>query len=183
MTDMKEIFNGKIDLVSVASKALDTQKFVKIYTPYGYSKKSKYPVLYMFHGGGGDHHSWMPRLGLNLRLDQLIQERAINPLIIVAPQMGQGYAGGGNEEFLSSELIQYVDSNYSTEPSRECRYIGGISMGGFIALHLSFTHPELFSKVGGHSPYLYSEAGVNDAVENPLITAKSMDLTYLKGKR
>lgn len=177
---MKKIGKGQVREISVQSQALGIAKQIKIYTPFGYNSQFKYPVLYLFHGGGGDQNTWMPNLGLDSRADQLIHEKKIKPLIIVAPQMGQGYIGGGNEEFVSKELIYYVDTNFSTEPTRENRFIGGISMGGFIALHHAFFHPELFCKVGGHSPYLYTEMGINDAVENPIITAKSRDLTTLK---
>jgi enterochelin esterase-like enzyme len=175
---VEEVTKGQVSEVSVHSQALGMNKPVKIYTPYGYSATSKYPVLYLFHTGGGDQNTWMPKLGLETRADQLIRDKKIRPLIIVAPQMGEGYSGGGNEEFVSKELIHY-DTNCSTDPTRENRFIGGLSMGGFIALHHAFFRPDLFSKVGGHSPYLYTEIAVNDAVENPIVTAKTRDLTAL----
>jgi hypothetical protein len=30
-----------------------------IYTPPGYSKKKKYPILYLLHGIGGDEKEWL----------------------------------------------------------------------------------------------------------------------------
>jgi enterochelin esterase-like enzyme len=179
---LPKVGNGKVELISVPSTALGKDIFAKIYIPFGYTKQAQYPVLYIFHGGGGNQDSWMPQLGLEIRADDLIHQKKIKPLIIVAPEMGPGYAGGAHEDFISKELIRYIDTHYSTDPNRKNRFIGGLSMGGFIALHHAFLHPDLFSKVGGHSPYLYTEEGLNDAVENPIITAKSgaKDLTSLK---
>lgn len=172
--------NGQLSVVSVYSPALKSSRSVKIYTPYGYSSEIKYPVLYMLHGLGSDIDQWMPDLGMNFRADQLIRDKKIMPLIIVAPQMDNSYGAGGNENFLCEDLIQYIDSHYSTNPARENRFIGGLSMGGFIALHNAFFHPDLFSKVGGHSAYLYTKPDLNDSVENPIVTARYKDLSMVK---
>jgi enterochelin esterase-like enzyme len=94
--------------------------------------------------------------------------------------MDDSYGAGGNEDFLCVDLIQYVDSHYSTNPTRENRFIGGLSMGGFIALHNAFFHTDLFSRVGGHSACLYTHPAVNDSVENSIVTARHKDLTMLK---
>jgi enterochelin esterase-like enzyme len=171
---------GLMRTVSVYSPALMATRAVRIYTPYGYSSETKYPVLYILHGSGSDIDSWMPELGMNSRADMLIREGRIRPLIIVAPQMDDSYGAGANEDFLCKDLIQYIDSHFSTDPTRENRFIGGLSMGGFIALHNAFFHADLFSKVGGHSAYLYTKTGLNETVENPIITARQRDLTNLK---
>jgi enterochelin esterase-like enzyme len=172
--------NGQLKVVNLYSKSLVTNRAVKIYTPYGYNQETKYPVLYILHGSGSDIDQWMPDLGLNTKADRLIREGKIKPLIIVAPQMDDSYGAGGNEDFLCKDLIAYIESHYSTIPTRENRFIGGLSMGGFIALHNAFFHTDLFSKVGGHSAYLYTKPLLNDSIENPIGTAKYMDLTMLK---
>src|SRR5262249_55360754 len=109
--------------------------------------------------------------------DVLIKMQVIRPLIIVAPAMDRSYGAGGNEAFVFQELVDYVDSSYSTDPVRESRFIGGLSMGGFIALHNAFVHTDVFSRVGGHSAYLYTKPGLNDTIENPIVTATYKDLT------
>jgi hypothetical protein len=53
-----------------------------------------------------------PQLGLDIRTDDLISQNKIEPLIIVAPETGPRYEGGGYEDFISSELIQYIDKVY-----------------------------------------------------------------------
>lgn len=172
--------NGQLRVVSVFSPALGVSRPVKIYTPYGYNSGTKYPVLYILHGLGSDIHQWMPDLGMNQKADQMIRDKRITPLIIVAPQMDDSYGAGGNEEFLCVDLIKYIDSNFSTNPTRENRFIGGLSMGGFIALHNAFVHTDLFSRAGGHSAYLYTKPNLNESVENPIVTAGYKDLTMLR---
>jgi enterochelin esterase-like enzyme len=175
-----DIERGTLTVVALNSAALHATRQVKIYTPPGYNSQTKYPVLYILHGLGSDIDQWMPELGMNTRADLLIKNKQIAPLIIVAPQMDNSYGAGGNEVFLCEELISYIDSHYSTNPTRENRSIGGLSMGGFIALHNAFAHTDLFSKAGGHSAYLYTVAGLNNSIENPIVTAQNKDLTMLK---
>ncbi|MBI1889807.1 MAG: esterase family protein [Burkholderiales bacterium] len=171
---------GKLESVSVPSAALGGSRAVNIYTPYGYNTQTKYPVLYIYHGGSGTQNSWMPTMGMQYRADQLIREGKIKPLIIVAPQMIQeGYGAGAEETFVYKDLVDYIDARYSTDARREGRYIGGLSMGGFIALRNAFAHNDVFSKVGGHSPYLYNTI-TNSSIENPITTAGYKDLRNLK---
>lgn len=49
-------------------------------------------------------------------------------------------------------VVPYIDSKYNTINDRNGRYIGGSSMGGYIALYYGLRHSELFSKIGGHMP-------------------------------
>ena len=66
------------------------------------------------------------------------------------------------EDYIIYEAIPYIDEHFSTDTSRDKRYIGGYSMGGFAALYLAFHHPDLFSKVGGHSPSLFADISAYD---------------------
>ena len=47
------IAHGKIDTISYASKTVGTNRKAIIYTPPGYKKRIRYPVLYLLHGIGG----------------------------------------------------------------------------------------------------------------------------------
>ena len=53
--DVKAVPHGDVKAVWYHSSTLDADRRMFIYTPPGYDKnKSKYPVLYLLHGGGGD---------------------------------------------------------------------------------------------------------------------------------
>jgi enterochelin esterase-like enzyme len=43
---------GKIDTISYPSKTVGVNRKAIVYTPPGYSKNKKYPVLYLLHGIG-----------------------------------------------------------------------------------------------------------------------------------
>ena len=57
------IDRGKLETVEYESKVSGGERKMTVYTPPGYSKDNKYPVLYLLHGIGGDHNEW-PRGGV-----------------------------------------------------------------------------------------------------------------------
>jgi enterochelin esterase-like enzyme len=169
-----------IESKTVESKILGKSMAVNVYLPAGYDAKHKYPVLYMFHGFGGGNGDWFNGYGLAQQFDALLGSELVVPGIIVCPNIENSYGvnsfegpakveivqdGNENvmlnvgqyEDYIVKELIPFIEKNYSANKEKEKRYIGGFSMGGFTALHLAFTYPELFSKVGGHAPSLRPE--------------------------
>ena len=79
------IAHGKIDTITYKSKTVDTLRRTLIYTPPGYSKKNKYPVLYLLHGIGGDEKEWLNGGKPQVILDNLYAEGKIEPMIVVMP--------------------------------------------------------------------------------------------------
>ncbi|WP_123041029.1 alpha/beta hydrolase [Cohnella candidum] len=168
---------SRLEKVKFHSKALNADKRLQIYLPPGYDASRRYPVLYLLHGYFGTESAWMPEMQTDKAADRLIEDGSIEPLIIVAPEMDNSYGlnssdayrletpkdpvhsryYGRYEDYMVHDVIGYVDSHYSTEASKKSRYIGGYSMGGFASLHIAFRHPDLFSKVGGHSPALWTD--------------------------
>ena len=49
---------GKLETVEYDSKTVGVKRKAVVYTPPGYSKDKKYPVLYLLHGIGGDENEW-----------------------------------------------------------------------------------------------------------------------------
>ena len=58
---------------------------------------------------------------------------------------GKSVTTGDWEDFVVSELVQYVDSHYRTIPNRASRGLAGHSMGGYGTVRLGMQHPEVFS--------------------------------------
>ncbi len=139
----------------------------RVYLPPGYDSTpdQRFPVLYMLHGWGGDERQW-ERLGLLTAAERMIRAGELPPLIIVMPRGEQAYwmdhSGGGPRwgRYVAAELVAEVDRRYRTEPVRERRMIGGLSMGGHGALQLALNNPGTFGAVGAHSLVLrrYAEA-------------------------
>ncbi|WP_235857698.1 alpha/beta hydrolase [Paenibacillus albiflavus] len=208
--------SSEIQKITFYSKSLEQEKKMNVYLPKGYSSEIQYPVLYLIHGYSGDETDWIPGLGIDQAADKLIEAGKIVPLIMVSPELDNSYGinsaqtysvmnpgdpnsiyNGMYEDYLYKDVIEYVDSHYSTLAKRESRYIGGMSMGGFISLHTAFLHSDMFSKVGGHSPALFmndwSATGGENGLKSflyptetvretrdPLILAQNLDLSKMK---
>src|SRR5689334_15886094 len=52
---------GKVELVEYEATAVTPglKRPAQIYTPPGYTKDKKYPVLYLIHGSGQDEKAWV----------------------------------------------------------------------------------------------------------------------------
>ncbi|WP_379127739.1 alpha/beta hydrolase [Paenibacillus sp. sgz500958] len=163
--------SSSIQTITFHSVSLDRDMRFNIYLPEGYSEERKYPVLYLIHGLGSTETMWMPDLGMNETADQLIAGGKIKPLIMVTPQIDHSFGfnsgiKGYYSDYISKDLVTFVDNHFSTDVSRDSRYIGGLSMGGWAALHNAFIHPEVFSKAGGHSPALWLDDWTNAPEEH-----------------
>lgn len=199
----------RVESISFHSVSLDKRMPFNIYLPPGYDGKTTFPVLYLLHGYTGNEKDWVPGSGIAEKADQMIQAGKIQPLIIVSVGYDNSYGlnsaeqtrkpcsqcndEGRYQDYLHKDIIEYVDKNYATVASREARYIGGFSMGGFSALYTAFTHPEMFSKVGGHSPAVWLDNWTNTGnlngwlypteevrkTRDPIELAQSSDLTGL----
>lgn len=161
----RNVPHGKVEQVTYTNPA-GQEKRMHVYLPPDYeaSKTTRYPVLYLNHGGGDDDSRWTledQRQGgyANLILDNLIAEGKAKPMIIVMPNT-RGIANAtppmpGQDDACSGEyvksIIPYIDTHYRTIPSREGRAIAGLSMGGFVVLHTGLPHLDLFSEL-----YIYS---------------------------
>ena len=184
-----------VQKVTFFSQSLGKEMNFNIYLPEGDKSQKKYPVLYMIHGYGANENQWLLDLGMAKIANKMLEEGKIKPLIIVSPQIDKSYGfnsttGGRYSDYITIDLVQYIDSHFSTNAVRESRYIGGLSMGGWAALHNAFLHPELYSKVGGHSPALFLDdwgntGGLEDWLypseehrqqRDPLFLAESEDL-------
>lgn len=150
---------------------------VRVYLPPGYYESDRrYPVVYALHaysmGIGGWHEA------LKEAAYSLWREEAIQPMILVAPDVidvfnGSWYANtpvtGNWEDFITRDLVDYVDSTYRTIPQATSRGIIGNSMGGFEAMRLAMLHPEIFSVVYARSGMM----GVVDLRESLQLARKA----------
>jgi enterochelin esterase-like enzyme len=161
-----DIARGVIDTVSYPSKTVGTNRRAIIYTPPGFSKKKKYPVLYLLHGIGGDEKEWLNGGKPQVILDNLYAENAIEPMIVVMPNgraMKDDRAGGNIfdsakvqafstfEKDLLNDLIPFIEKKYPVLKDREHRAIAGLSMGGGQSLNFGLGNLDKFAWVGGFS--------------------------------
>ena len=160
------ISRGKIDSVTYVSKTVGTSRKALIYTPPGYSKKNKYPVLYLLHGIGGDEKEWLNGAQPQVILDNLYAENKLEPMIVVMPNgraMKDDRATGNImapdkvkafadfEKDLLNDLIPFIEKKYPVIKDREHRAIAGLSMGGGQSLNFGLGNLDKFAWIGGFS--------------------------------
>jgi enterochelin esterase-like enzyme len=82
---IKDVPHGDIRAKLYFSKTTNEWRKIYIYCPPGYDKNinQKYPVLYIFHGGGEDQRGWAVQGMTDIILDNLIAEGKAKPMLIV----------------------------------------------------------------------------------------------------
>ena len=79
------VAHGDVAQVWYDSPTLGMKRRMSIYTPAGYDKGKKYPVMYLLHGSGGDEEAWLT-LGRTAQImDNLIALGKAEPMIVVMP--------------------------------------------------------------------------------------------------
>lgn len=165
-SERANIPQGRIDTVRYKSTTVGTIRKALIYTPPGYSKKQKYPVLYLLHGIGGDEKEWLNGGKPQVILDNLYAQRKLVPMIVVMPNgraMKDDRAIGNIfdstkvqafatfEKDLLNDLIPFIEKTYPVLKDREHRAIAGLSMGGGQSLNFGLGNLQKFAWVGGFS--------------------------------
>jgi enterochelin esterase-like enzyme len=77
--------HGKVETVEYESKSVGDTRKMTVYLPPGYSKDTKYPVLYLLHGAGDNEGGWTRNGAANVILDNLFAGKKIVPMILVMP--------------------------------------------------------------------------------------------------
>ncbi|MEJ1241824.1 alpha/beta hydrolase-fold protein [Chryseolinea sp. T2] len=162
----KGIVNGKLDTISYSSKTVGVARRALIYTPPGFSKGKRYPVLYLLHGIGGDEKEWLRGGSPQVILDNLYADKKLEPMIVVMPNgraMKDDRAIGNIfdslkikafsdfEQDLITDLIPFIEKKYPVIKDREHRAVAGLSMGGGQSLNFGLGNLDKFSWVGGFS--------------------------------
>ena len=123
-----DIQHGTLALVEYESRTVGTRRKTYIYTPAGYTTDTKYPVLYLLHGIGGDEDEWRRGGNAHVILDNLIADKLAAPMVVVMPNgraqpndrvEGNGMASAPAfakfEQDLLQDLIPFVESKYSVQ--------------------------------------------------------------------
>jgi enterochelin esterase-like enzyme len=82
---LKDVPHGNVLIKNYYSDVAKSWRHIFVYTPPDYEKNTstRYPVLYLQHGGGEDERVWIEMGRTNLILDNLIAEGKIKPFIVV----------------------------------------------------------------------------------------------------
>lgn len=199
--DARNVPHGSVTRHIYHSDVLDGEREMFVYTPPGYDKSKKYPVLYLLGGSGELASGWSQDGRANFIADNLLSEGKIVPMIIAMPNnqvlhrndpkhLEKTYTLFENE--LRKHIIPFIDQHYSTVKDRKGRAISGLSMGGRHTEAVGFKAIDLFSSFGVMSagdlepeklnPAFFSDPKVKEKVDYLLVGLGSGELDFV-GKR
>lgn len=141
--------------VTFDSSALGRRMTYRMLLPEKIALGQRLPVVYLLHGGGGGFRDWSDYSDVA----RYAAPDRTGGLILVMPEGGSSYYMNAAlkpedryEDYLVDDLITGVESRFPAAKGRENRAIVGVSMGGFAAVKLALTRPDLFAFAGGMSP-------------------------------
>jgi enterochelin esterase-like enzyme len=134
----------------------------------GRGRGKRFPVLYDlvgFTGSGRSHTNWRAfDENVPERASRLVAERKMGPLIIVFPDCFTSLGGnqyvnspaiGAYADYLTRELVPFVDKELRTLADRGHRGCFGKSSGGYGALVHGMKYPACWGAVASHSGDAY----------------------------
>ena len=159
---------------------------VNVYLPPGYDRGRDFPVVYLLHGLPPGHRSYtdsliweqsglgaqfvrpdFPKNGFKDWMDQMINSGLLEKMIVVTADASCSYLmswysnselNGNYEDFITQDLVTYIDAHYKTRTNANGRAIMGHSMGGYGAIVLGLKRPDIFSVIAAHSPLVSIES-------------------------
>ena len=160
-----------------------------VYLPPGYgSSARRYPVIYFLPNPFEENYRFdFDHRGAQSLFDRAIAQGVIKDFILVAVDMNtplgtswyvNSSVTGNWEDFMTQELVPYIDANFKTLPNRDSRGIAGIFIGGYGAIRFGMRHPDIFGSVYAMHP-VGTATGVGLSAEIPkwdiLANARSMN--------
>ena len=208
---VQEVPHGSIDIHTYPSAVSQTQRGLYVYVPPDYYSQpaKRFPVLYLWHGGGGAEQDWSRDGRAGVILDNLIAQKKAAPMLIVMPNNVSGTpapgvaaratpvpatgAGGANYPLLKRELMEeiipFVARHYRTIENRESRAIAGLSAGGGTTLNVGLGSLDTFAWIaefssgifGGTTGYGQFDLAkiAPDFYTDPAATNKKLKLFYM----
>jgi enterochelin esterase-like enzyme len=183
----REVPHGSVTTIWAPSTLMKTARRVFVYTPPAYeASTTRYPVLYLLHGSGGDEDAW-PTMGIaNVIMDNLIADQKAKPFIVVmpnaywselasldlagprkAPPPGVGAGGGvpgpadANETDIVRDLVPFVEKHFRTLTGPANRALAGLSMGSGITANVGLKRLDVFASIGLLSGGMFRASGDN----------------------
>ncbi len=153
---------GEVRAGRFLSPALGREVTYTVDLPDSYSDAGpRYPVVYALHGLFESPGFWDGR-GLAGALARLRARGAFADFVVVAVEGGNSFyvngPAGRHEDVVTRDAIDHVEKTFRVVPGREGRALFGVSMGGYAALRIAFTHPDLYRAAATHSAMLLEKA-------------------------
>lgn len=135
--------------INFRSKALGMPVMLDVLMPQG---RGEYKTLYLLHGAGGDHTSWV----LNTRIADYVNNR--NIAVVMPSGKNRFYVnneyGKNFYTYITEELVSQCEQWFDISRKAEDRYIAGMSMGGYGAVYAGLKKPSMYNTVFSYSGLL-----------------------------
>ncbi len=140
---------------------------VNVLLPESYSEDQEYPVLYILHGYYCNQ-DWMAKDTVHIpeMLTNLVSDGEAKEMIVVLPYIycskDMPYCTGMDtqntlnyDNFINdmmTDLMPFIEENFSAAKGRENTAITGFSMGGRESLFIGISRPDAFGYIGAVCP-------------------------------
>jgi enterochelin esterase-like enzyme len=154
---------GKVDpknpkTLIVETHNIDYKRAITVYIPAQYKEGTEAPFM-VVHDGPGPNKG--PKLGMQTILDNLIDQKRIPLIIVIAIANGGGDAqghergkeydnmNGDDAEYIETEVLPRVEKNYKVKLTKDPdgRAAMGNSSGGSCALIMAWFRNDLYHRV------------------------------------
>lgn len=151
--------------------AVDRDALVFLPPSYAKEKSRRYPVVYALHGYSIGAEQWSKEIHVPQTIEGAFAQGA-GEMIVVLPDSktvhnGSMYSSsvttGDFEQFVSRDLVAYIDAHYRTIPRRTSRGLAGHSMGGYGATRIGMKHADVFGSLYIMSPCCLAPRGTGPA--------------------
>lgn len=130
-----------------------------VYVPPTVKKTDNVPVVILLHGVYGSAWSWSHSSGVHLKVNELIKQGVLPPMILAMPSDGlwgdgSAYLPHNNydfEKWIINDVVDAIVEGIDGANARSPLFISGLSMGGFGALRLGAKYGYRFRGISGHS--------------------------------
>ena len=141
-----------VDTVDTYSPSMKKTIKAVVITPDKYANAQALPVVYLLNGYSGNYRSWI------VGAKDIETAVDLYQIIIVCPDGNNSCYWDSPvdpnykyETYVSTELVNWIDSKYKTIKDKKGRGITGLSMGGHGGLYIAIKHPDVFGAGGSMS--------------------------------
>ena len=147
------------------------QRPLLVYLPRSYfiEFEKRYPVVYyLLDFGLLTIPGGMALEGLDADVESGFAKEMILVIIDGVNALGGSFyvnspVTGNWDDFVTRDVVSYVDHHYRTLPAPASRGISGYNVGGFGALNLAMLHPDVFGAVYSLDPAMFDDTGLEES--------------------
>lgn len=155
--DARNVPHGTVTRHVYHSDVTAGERELYVYTPPGYDRAKKYPVLYLVGGSGDLPHNWVYDGRVNFIMDNLLAAGRAVPMVIAIPNNQVIHRNHPKhveltfttfEKELRRHVLPLVERHYSVQTTPHGRALAGLSMGGRHTMFVGLNSLDLFGSFG-----------------------------------